>query len=334
MKKGMLISLSIILLLFSGCSQNQDINIREPSKVSLGHFSLLEVEHPELDFGISQHDGQKIIRDFVITDEGNLLLLELSDKVNEYSSDGELLESYDFGFEVKGLTAYMMTYDNQGNFYFVDGYNCLIIKADRNGILNTASLGEESVITEPGLIKNISIAQENILIAEATSIDDYLTYTYELDVSGENAICITEPKVGISLGSGLSYKNELIKNEDGGLTDGTFVTIYKNGIEKNKFEVNRVNNFIVGLNIYGVTQSGEYFARIHEFLADGNTFQEILVTLDEEGKVKAIHEDSFKNNDIIRRYNDSSFVLRFNDDGVVVFPLLELFSEIKNEQFN
>ena len=78
----------------------------------------------------------------------------------------------------------MFTCDNQGNFYFIDGHNCLIIKADRIGILNTASLGEKSIITEPGLIKSISALEENILIVAATSPDDFLTYTYKLDVSG------------------------------------------------------------------------------------------------------------------------------------------------------
>lgn len=334
MKKGMLITLSIIILmLFSGCNQNQDTNLNESSRVSFESLSLLEAEHPELDFGISQHDGQKTIRDFAITEDGNLLLLELSDKVYEYSPKGELLGSYDFGFDEKGLTAYMLTFDNQGNFYFVDGHNCLIIKADRNGILSTASLGEESIITEPGLIKSISASEENILIVEAISLDDYLTYTYELDVSGDNAICITEPQVGISLGNGLSYKNELIRNVDGGLTDGISVTIYKNGVEKNKFEIHTTNNFIIGLNIFGVTQSGGYFARIYEILADGNTPQETLVTLDEQGKVKSIYEGSFKSDDIIRGYKDNTFVLRFDADGVIVFPVLELFSTSKEESW-
>ncbi|MBZ2175758.1 hypothetical protein K8M07_10970 [Schnuerera sp. xch1] len=330
----MLISLSIILLLlFSGCNQTQDTNPNEPSKVSFESLSLLKTEHPELDFGISQHDGQKTIRDFAIMEDENLLLLELSGKVYECSPMGELLESYDFGFDEKGLTAYMLTCDNQGNFYFVDGHNCLITKADKNGILNTASFGEKSIITEPGLIKSISASEENILIIEAISPDDYLTYTYELDVSEDNAISTTGPQVGIPLGNGLSYKNELIRNEDGGLTDGISVTIYKNGIEKNKFEVHTTNNFIAGLRIYGVTQSGGYFARIYEFLADGNTPQETLVTIDEQGKVKSIYEGSFKSDDIIRGYNDSIFVLRFDSDGIIVFPVLDLFSTSKEESW-
>ena len=333
MKRGMLVSLSIIILLFSGCNQTQDTNPSEPFRVSFESLRLLEAEHPELDYGISQHDGQKTIRDFAITEDGNLLLLELSDKVYEYSPKGELLGSYDFGFDEKRLTAYMLTCDNQENFYFIDGHNCLIIKADRNGILSTASLGEKSIITESGLIKSISASEENILIVAATSPDDFLTYTYELDVSGDNAICITEPQVGIALGNGLSYKNELIRNVDGGLTDGISVTIYKNCVEKNKFEVHTRNNFIVGLNIYGVTQSGGYFARIYEFLADGHTPQETFVIIDDQGKVISICDGSLESDDIIRGYNDSTFVLRFDADGVIVFPLLELFSTSKEESW-
>jgi hypothetical protein len=67
------------------------------------------------------------------------------------------------------------------------------------------------------------------------------------------------------------------------------------------------------LNIYGVTQDGGYFARISEFLADGNTIQETLVILDEQGKVISICEGSFESGDIIRGYNDNTFfVLRLS----------------------
>lgn len=340
--------LPIIILLLSGCygyrttaqdgtlnsqSETQNTNVNEPSKLAFERLRLLEAEHSELDFGISKHDGQKTIRDFAITENGSLLLLELSDKVYEYSPKGKLLRHYDFSFDEKGLTAYMLTCDYRGNFYFVDGHNCLIIKADRNGILSTASLGEKSLVTEPGLIKSISASEENMLIVTATSPDDFLIYTYELDISGDNAVCITEPQGGVALGNGLSYKSELIRNEDGGLTDGISVTIYKNGVEKNKFEVHTRNNFIVGLNIYGVTQNGGYFARISEFLADGNMIQETFVILDEQGKVISICEGSLKSDDIIRGYNDNTFVLRFDADGVIVFPLLELFTTSKDESW-
>lgn len=337
MKKGIftLLSLILIIFLFTGCTQVNDTNPNGTSlRVSFETLRLLEAEHPELDFGISKHDGQKTIRDFAITENGNLLLLELSDKVYEYSPKGELLGSYDFDFAEKRLTAYMLTCDNQGNFYFVDGYNCLIIKADRSGVLNIASLGEKSIVTEPGLIKNISTLEENILIVAAVSPNDYLTYTYELDVSGENAICITDPQLGIALGNGLSYKNELItQNGYEGLTDGSLVTIYKSGIEKNKFEVHTKNNFIAGLQIYGITEEGDYLAKISEFLADGHTFQETFVILDKQGNVISICEGYLKGDDIIRGYNDNSFVLRFETDGIIVFPLNELFTKGKEENW-
>lgn len=338
--------LIIALLLFTGCSVREDMKINEikgnpidtnsdeaPSRVPFATLHLLEAKHPELDFGISQHDGQRTIRDFVITEDGNLLLLELSDKVYEYSPKGELLSSYDFGFFEKELTAYMLTYDHQGNFYFVDGHNALIIKADKSGMLSTSSLGEKSIITEPGLIKNISALEDNILSVTAISSDDFLAYTYELDVSGEDAICIKEPQVGISLGNGLSYKNELLTNENGGLTDGISVTIYKNNIEKNKFEVHTKNNFIVGLEIYGVTKDGGYLSRVYEMLLNGNSTQETFVILDEQGKFISICDGYLKDDDIIRGYNDNTFVLRFETDGLIIFPLLELFTSSNEESW-
>lgn len=338
MKKRILILLSIIILLLSGCnrdnattqdntlnnrSETQEISVNE--QVLFEELRLLEEDHPELDFGIAKHDGEKVIRDFAITEDGNLLLLELSDKVHEYSPKGKLVGSYDFGFKEKGLTAYMLTCDTHDNFYFVDGYNCLIIKADRKGILGTSFLGEKSIVTEPGLIKNISAIDENRLIVTALSPEDFLVYTYELDVSGDKTVCVSEPQVGATLGNGLSYRSELIMDEHGGLTNGIFVTIYENGIEKNKFEIHTTINVICGMNIYGITQNGGYFARIYEYLADVNTVQETLVILDQEGTVISICEGSLVNDDIIKVYRNNTFVLRFDTEGISIFPLSDLY---------
>lgn len=68
----------MIMLLLSGCSgyhtKTQVITVNEPSKLAFECLRLLETEHSELDFGISDHDGQKKIRDFAITESGSLLL--------------------------------------------------------------------------------------------------------------------------------------------------------------------------------------------------------------------------------------------------------------------
>lgn len=330
MKKGIIISLLIVLIIFllSSCKQTPPPN--SPTLSSPVHFealSLLKAEHSELDFGVSPHDGIRTIRDFAIRENGNLLLLELSNKVHEYSPSGEWLGSYDYDFAGKGLTAYMLTCDKEENLYFIDGHNSLIIKANRNEILATSSFGEKSIITEPGLIKSMTALKENILLLTAISPHDYLTYTYELDVSKDDALCISQPREGIVLGKGLSYKNELItQGEYGELTDGTLVTIYKNGIEKAKFEIHRANNFIFGLQIYGVNENGDYLAKIFEYLADGNSLQETLVILDNQGEIKSICQDQLKEDDIIRIYNGNSYVLRFNTDGIDVFPLQKLFA--------
>lgn len=98
---------------------------------------------------------------------GSIHLLELSNGVYEYSPESVLLKIYDFGFEEKGFTAYMMAYDDLGNFYFIDGHNCLIIKADKNAILGTSSFRERFIVTEPGLIKSIAALRENILTITA-----------------------------------------------------------------------------------------------------------------------------------------------------------------------
>lgn len=61
--------------------------------------------------------------------------------------------------------------------------------------------------------------------------------------------------------------------------------------------------------------------------------KETFVILDDHGKVISICDGSLKSDDIIRGYNDNTFVLRFDADGVIVFPLLELFTTSKDESW-
>lgn len=313
MKRGMVI---LLILLLCGCQQ-------QGTWLPFETLSLLEAEHPELDFGLAEHDGQRTIRDFALNREGNLLLLELSAQVYEYSAKGELLATYDFGFAEKGLTAYLMTVDQSGNFYFVDGHNCLIIRANKKGILGTAALGDKAIIKEPGLIKAISALDENLLAITAISPSDYLTYTYEVDVSGEEAVCLAS-NGGTVLGNGYSYENILLLNENGGVTDSTKVTIYKNGQVENEFEVRRPNNFVVGLRILGISAEDTYFANLSEYLP-GDIFQERLVVLNRQGEIIAMGKGVLKSDDLIRGYQGNSYVLRFETDGLTVFPFQKLF---------
>lgn len=322
MKKG-IIFLLVVMLLLTSC-RNTNKNNNSASKFE--SIQLSKEKHSEINFGTSEHDGGNVIRDFAITDKGNLLLLELSDKVHEYSPKGELIGTYDFDFEEKGLTAYMITCDNNGNFYFVDGFNNLIIKADRDGILNKSALGDKSIVVEPDLIKSIFSSAEDILMVTAVDPDDFSTYTYELDVSGEDAICISEPIVGRFLGNNLSFTSELIEDEKGALTDGASITIYENNSVKDTFEIHSTINKIFGVEIYGLIPEGGYFARIFEFLENGFP-QDTFVTLNDKGKVTAICDNSVKSGNIIRGYKNNTFILQFDDDGIIVRPLIELCSK-------
>ncbi len=326
MKEKIIILLMMTVLLLSACKQTHDSGAGGLSlEVPFEGLELLEGDHPELDFGLSLHDGQRTIRDFAITGEGNLLLLQLSEKVYEYSPEGELLETYDFKFAQEGLTAYMLTCDDMGNFYFLDGHNCLFIKANRRGLLGVATLGKKSIVAEPALIKRISALREDILLVEALSVEDYISYTYQLDVSGEEALSIKEAQVGVGLGEGLSYQNEIItKNEYGGLTDGTKVTIYENGLERDKIQVHTGNTFLVGLNIYGLVDKDSYFAKISEFLEDGDSFRERFIVFNKEGKIISSWDAQLKEDDIIRVHQDRAYILRFNDGGIIVLPMDQL----------
>jgi len=61
--------------------------------------------------------------------------------------------------------------------------------------------------------------------------------------------------------------------------------------------------------------------------------RDIWAHLDDHGKAISICDGSLKIDDIIRGYNNNTFVLRFDADSVIVFPLLELFTTSKDESW-
>src|SRR5690554_382681 len=108
MKKLILTLLMFLLVLsVNACYKTEnDLSIKEPDETVFQGITPSRQDHPELNINYSEHDGQHAIRDFTVTSEGNLLLLELSKCIYEYSPQGKLLNIYEYDLEEHGLSAY------------------------------------------------------------------------------------------------------------------------------------------------------------------------------------------------------------------------------------
>lgn len=181
------------------------------------------------------------------------------------------------------------------------------------------------MVTEPGLIQRFASPSRDRLIVSALSPGDLAYYTYEWDVSGDEVVCLSDPKPGQTIDGIYAFKSELIINANGGLTDGVIVTIFQEDQIETQFEIHTSLNVIYGFNIFGRTETGGYLARISEFLKDGNTTQETFVELDQTGKIQGAYQGDLKTTDIIRSFEGISYLLRFEEEGILIAPLREYF---------
>ncbi|MBR5679733.1 MAG: S-layer homology domain-containing protein, partial [Clostridia bacterium] len=149
-----------------------------------GSITLAKEKHPELDFTYHDSYMNYAICDFAFTPSGNLLLLQLSDSVAEYTPGGELVGVYSYPFAEEGQTAYMLAADSMGNFYFADGRNNLILKANREKLLGYSHMGED--VPELTLSSQMSAVRENVVCLDTLDAV-FEIITAEIDVSSADA---------------------------------------------------------------------------------------------------------------------------------------------------
>ena len=94
-------------------------------------------EHPELDFGAWEHDGEPMIRDFAFTPQDTVLILQSSGVVSEYDPSGNLIGVYDYNFEEQGLTAFRVC-ASEDEIFLIDGLNNAILTCDRVAVKNAS----------------------------------------------------------------------------------------------------------------------------------------------------------------------------------------------------
>lgn len=194
--------------------------------------------------------------------------MELSKCIYEYSPQSELLGIYNYGLEEHGLSPYMLTADNQGYFYLLDGNRQLLIKTNQNEILNISAFGEESLISDTGLINSFYASSEDVLIVSALDQSDFGYYILTLDLSGGNVISIKEPIRGYFIGNQQFFYVEHIMDGQQYI-NGMRITVAEYGGKKRCFAVHtnhEISANLIGSQIYGLMEGGRYLARTVEML--------------------------------------------------------------------
>ncbi len=294
-------------------------------------YSLFASEHPELDFGYHDEYMNYAICDYAIAPNGNLLLLIMSDSIMEYTPDGKFVGKYSYDFTGLNLTAYMLTCDEYGNFYMVDGGSNAIIKADRNEIKNVSYVGTESGILPLTLLQSMYAIDEDYLELMGYN-EKYDFCIYRVDISGEEAVLLEEPFLGQSLGGRSYAQAAMVKDENGDRTsECTLFVHYSDGTDDNfRFRSDVADDSIVyGLGIYGINDNKTILGYIREWCGDGEDFQSLDTKIKIEKGI-GITEAAYNNTDDVisnRCYGGETYIMRRTDDEIRILPMRKLFNE-------
>lgn len=265
-------------------------------------------------------DSPPVIQDFTLSPAGHLLLLELSRGVYEYDPAGQQTAASFFDFAAQGLTASRLACDPVGNFYFVDGRNCLIAKAENGRLTHLSHLGPAAVAAEPGVYTDLAAPAENVLQVTAYAIEQGGYQTYTLDVSGEQAVC-TGQTPGVPLDERLTCQSQAVTGPEGGLTGAITLTLYAGGTEYDRFTLHATG----GCTLYGVQalttdSAGRYILLAMEFLPDGSTIRQSLVQLDRHTGSLRTSPSPLADSDTLRRIHGQLYILRTGEQQQI-FPL-------------
>ena len=294
-------------------------------------ITLTKEKHPELDF--SYHDSYMnyTICDFAFAPSGNLLLLQMSDSVAEYTPGGELVGIYSYPFADSGLTAYMLAADAAGNFYFADGRNNLILKANREKLLGSSHMGAD--LPELTLSDRMTAVREDVVCLN-TRDSNLWEIAAELDVSRDEARLVSAERSKALFGSveatvrripadGRDWSPEaeiLIKWED-----GTAETVRIRSEHEGE-------EAIGGIAVLGVRDAETLIARIGEFVLgpDGRDgYIETLVNVCRGQGITQITDQLDMSSMLKRTYNGQTWILLREENGIRIMPLSELADSVK-----
>lgn len=285
---------------------------------------LTAADHPELDFGLSAHDGEPIIRDYCFTNEGTLLLLQLSENLYEYSFDGKLVGIYDLHLKDNGLTASRVASGTDGHIYLLDGHSNTVITATREKIENVSFIS----FTDVGLFSRFDCTADGTLTAS------YLNENLEpvsviLDVSGTEAKTESE-RHGYSVNGELSFETTAIAAENLNCSDTVVLHLYKNGIPDKEYAVatRRTQGALLWALELLAASDDVLLARTYEWIPDpqaagGERLTESYVLLD-TAALSACINDAAPSQELPRYYGNQCFFLSRAENALSINNLVSL----------
>ena len=288
--------------------------------------TLKAADHTELDFGYANSEGERVICDLAIDEDGSLYILKRDGIIHKYSGDGELLETYDLKLNDQGLTAYRLTCGG-GKIYLLDGHNNAVITAVKDKIENVSVLDFSDV----GMSKNFYADKSGRLFMSFADLDE--AYSTEVDLSGETAVIAGERQRGYLIGRDTTYLPEVISDDNGSCVK---VTVFRAGQEADRFTVVPSDSAesLFGLSIYGLSE-GEYFGLMHAFVnqtddPDKEEYIQTPVIIDPAvGTVKTA-DFGLENGDAVELTLAGVYRMSLADDSLTVKPVDSCFADIRD----
>lgn len=286
------------------------------------HITLSMDEHPELDFGYTQ-TGDRVICDFSFTNEGTLLLLQLSEKIYEYSFDGKLLGVYDLQLKDNGLTASRIAAGADGRLYLVDGRNNAIITATRAEIGNVAFVGVQNDV---GLFWRFYCTGDELVATyfDADEVGDNITAV--LDVDGDE-VAIHSKWIGTRLSDNISFVSTAIASGSSRASNSIKLSIYKENVLFEEYIITALTDgaVIYGLEMLGVHE-GDYWGKIYEYLPDDQygsytSYAETFIYLDPETISIQSCSPAVDSGGEIRYFGDKCYIFSRTDSAVTISDL-------------
>lgn len=306
-------------------AQTEDGRKDEQSQPDSIEVTLKAADHPELDLGYANSEGERVICDLVIDEDGSLYILQRDGIIHKYSGDGRLLETYDLKLDDQGLTAYRLTCGG-GKIYLLDGHNNAVITAVKDKIENVSVLDFSDV----GMSKSFYADESGRLFMSFANLDE--AYSAEVDLSGETAVIAGERQRGYLIGRNTTYLPEVISNDNGSCVK---VTVFREGQEAERFTVVPSDSAesLFGLSIYGLSE-GEYFGLMHAFVnetddPDKEEYIQAPVVIDPDAGTVRVAGFSTESG-VIELTIGGAYCMTISDDGLSVRPVERCFTDIRD----
>lgn len=289
--------------------------------------TLKAADHTELDFEYANSEGERVICDLAIDEDGSLYILQRDGIIHKYSGDGELLETYDLKLNDQGLTAYRLTCGG-GKIYLLDGHNNAVITAVKDKIENVSVLDFSDV----GMSKSFYADESGRLFMSFADLDE--AYSAEVDLSGETAVIAGERQRGYLIGKGRTYLPEVVSDDDKNLVK---VTIFKKGQVADEFTVaaaaaDDVKRSVFGLSLYSEA-GGEYYGILHTFVnetgdPDKEEYAQTPVIIDPAAGTVKTADFGLGNGDAVELTLAGVYRMSLADDSLTVKPVDSCFADI------